>query len=70
LGTGAAQLRQATARLLRVAREAPDLDAIAFHCTDGRTLSGRQRLEMITRHWRGHPRNPVRGISGALTGVS
>src|SRR5579883_3469866 len=49
-----AQLRQATARLLRVAREAPDLEATAFRFPDGRTLSAGQRLEMIARHWRGH----------------
>ncbi|HLZ69280.1 MAG TPA: DinB family protein [Dehalococcoidia bacterium] len=49
-----AQLRQATARLLRVAREAPDLDTVVFRFTDGRTLSAGQRLEMIARHWRGH----------------
>jgi len=49
-----AQLRQATARLLRVAREAPDLEATVFRFPDGRTLSAGQRLEMIARHWRSH----------------
>ncbi len=49
-----AQLRQATARLLRVAGEAPDLEATVFRFPDGRTLSAGQRLEMIARHWRGH----------------
>ncbi len=49
-----AQLRQATARLVRVAREAPDLEAAVFSFPDGRRLSASQRLEMIARHWRGH----------------
>lgn len=49
-----AQLRQATARLLRVAGEAPDLEAAVFRFPDGRTLSAGQRLEMIARHWRSH----------------
>lgn len=49
-----AQLRQATARLLRVAREAQDLDVTVFRFPDGRRLSAGERLEMIARHWRGH----------------
>ena len=48
------QLRQAQARLVRVARQASDLDAPAFRMPDGRTVSIRQRLETIARHWRGH----------------
>jgi len=50
----AAQLRQATSRLPRVAHAAPDLDAVVFRFTDGRELSAGQRLEMIARHWRSH----------------
>lgn len=48
------QLRAAQSRLVRVARAAPDLDAPAFRMLDGRTVSSRQRLETIARHWRGH----------------
>ena len=48
------QLRLAQARLVRVAREAPDLDAPAFRMPDGRSVSIRQRLETIARHWRTH----------------
>ncbi|MGD9891173.1 MAG: hypothetical protein AB7R89_03580 [Dehalococcoidia bacterium] len=48
------QLQQAQARLLHVARTAPDLDAPAFRMSDGRLVSVGQRLETIARHWRGH----------------
>jgi hypothetical protein len=48
------QLQQAHARLRRVARDAPDLDAPAFQMPDGRLVSIGQRLDTIARHWRGH----------------
>ncbi len=48
------QLRRAQERLVRAAREAPDLDAAAFRRPDGTTLSVRQRLETIAGHWRSH----------------
>ena len=51
-----AELRLAQERLLRAAREAADLDAPAFERTDGTTVSIRERLETIARHWNGHLR--------------
>ena len=49
-------LQQAHARLMQVARAAPEavLDAPAFQMTDSRLVSVGQRLETIARHWRGH----------------
>jgi hypothetical protein len=49
-----ALLRGANDRLLRAARAAPDLDAIAFRAADGREVSIGERLATIARHWRGH----------------
>ena len=48
------QLRQAHARLVRAARESPDLDATCFKRSTGETMTGRQRLELITKHWAEH----------------
>ena len=49
-----AQLRLAHARLTRAARSAPDLDQPCFRRTNGETLTGRQRLELLARHWAEH----------------
>ena len=49
-----AQVRQAHARLLRAARDAADLDAPCFRRSTGETMSGRQRLDLLARHWAGH----------------
>ena len=49
-----AELRRAQERLVSAARAAPDIDAPAFRRPDGETVSIRQRLEMIARHWRAH----------------
>jgi hypothetical protein len=51
-----AQIRLAHARLLRVARSAPDLDAPCFRRATGELMTGRQRLELLARHWAGHVR--------------
>lgn len=48
------QVRQAHARLVRAARAAPDLDRPAFRRTNGETVTGRQRLEVLARHWTEH----------------
>jgi hypothetical protein len=48
------QLRQAHARLMRAAREAPDLDRPCFQRSNGERLTGRQRLELLARHWAAH----------------
>jgi hypothetical protein len=50
------QLRQAHARLLRAARSAPDLDRSSFQRVSGELMTGRQRLELIARHWAEHVR--------------
>src|SRR4030095_2055025 len=49
-----AQVRLAHARLLRAARGAPDLDRPCFRRANGETMTGRQRLELLARHWREH----------------
>ena len=49
-----AQLRQAHARLVRAARESPDLDVACFRRSTGETSTVRQRLEVITKHWAEH----------------
>jgi hypothetical protein len=50
------QLRQAHGRLLHAARRAPDLDAPAFRRATGELMSGRQRLDLLARHWAEHVR--------------
>ena len=49
-----AQVRQAHARLMQAARNAPDLDAPCFKNARGEVATVRQRLERIARHWRDH----------------
>ena len=49
-----AQLRQAHARLMAAARRSPDLDVVCFRRASGETATGRQRLELLARHWTGH----------------
>ena len=48
------QLRQAHARLLQAARSASDLEAPCFRRVTGETITGRERLEVIARHWAEH----------------
>ena len=49
-----AQVRQAHARLVRAARNAPDLDRPCFQRATGEMMTGRQRLELLARHWAEH----------------
>jgi hypothetical protein len=49
-----AQLRQAHARLMRAARNAPDLDKPCFRRANGESLTGAQRLELLAKHWTEH----------------
>jgi hypothetical protein len=51
-----AQIRHAHARLMRTARSSPDLDKPCFQRATGELMTGRQRLELLTRHWREHVR--------------
>lgn len=48
------QLRLAHARLAAAARRAPDLDRPCFRRASGETMTGRQRLELLARHWAEH----------------
>jgi hypothetical protein len=48
------QLRQAHARLMNAARTAPDLDTPCFKRASGEVMTGRQRLELLARHWAEH----------------
>jgi hypothetical protein len=48
------QLRQAHARLVNAARNAPDLDAPCFRRATGETMTGRERLDLLARHWSEH----------------
>ena len=49
-----AQLRLAHGRLLRAARSSPDLDKPCFRRASGEVMRGRQRLELLTKHWAEH----------------
>jgi hypothetical protein len=49
-----AQVRLAHGRLVRAARQAPDLDQPCFRRADGGAVTGRQRLEILAHHWREH----------------
>jgi hypothetical protein len=51
------QLRQAHARLVGAARNAPDLDRPCFQRPNGEPVTGRQRLEVLARHWAEHVRD-------------
>jgi hypothetical protein len=48
------QVRLAHARLMKAAREAPDLDRPCFKRVNGETLTGAHRLDVLARHWREH----------------
>jgi hypothetical protein len=48
------QLKQAHARLMRAARQAPDLDTPCFRRATGESLTGAQRLELLAKHWTEH----------------
>jgi hypothetical protein len=48
------QLRLAHARLVRAAGSAPDLDAPCFRRATGETMTGRERLDLLARHWSEH----------------
>jgi hypothetical protein len=50
------QVRLAHARLVQAARAAADLDKPCFKRVNGEALTGRQRLEMLARHWTEHVR--------------
>src|SRR5262249_13859094 len=50
------QVRLAHARLAHAAGTSPNLDAPCFRRANGETLTGRQRLEMLARHWAEHVR--------------
>lgn len=49
-----AQLRLAHGRLIAAAHRAPDLDRPCFRRANGETMTGRQRLELLARHWNEH----------------
>jgi hypothetical protein len=49
-----AQLRSAHSRLMRAVRRAPDLNRPSFKRATGELMTGRQRLELIAKHWREH----------------
>lgn len=42
--------------MLRAARNSPDLDRPCFQRANGELMTGRQRLELMTRHWAEHVR--------------
>src|SRR5882724_10105100 len=50
------QVRQAHARLGRAVQNAPDIDKPCFRRTTGEFVTGRQRLEVLARHWAEHVR--------------
>jgi len=48
------QLSQAHARLAQAVRDAPNLDVPSFRRANGELLTGRQRLELLAKHWGEH----------------
>ena len=50
------QVRQAHARLGHAVRNTPDLDRPCFRRANGEAVTGRQRLEVLARHWAEHVR--------------
>ena len=50
------QLRFAHARLMQAARAAADLDQPCFRRSTGDTMTGRQRIDVLARHWAEHVR--------------
>ncbi|MGH7308705.1 MAG: hypothetical protein ACREK6_08435 [Candidatus Rokuibacteriota bacterium] len=50
------QVRQAHARLVHAVTQAPDLDKPCFRRSTGDTMTGRQRLELLAKHWTEHVR--------------
>ena len=50
------QVRQAHARLGHAVRSAPDIDKPCFRRANGESVTGRQRLEVLARHWAEHVR--------------
>jgi hypothetical protein len=50
------QVRQAHARLVQAARGSSHLDKPCFRRASGETVTGRQRLEILARHWAEHVR--------------
>jgi hypothetical protein len=50
------QVRQAHARLMQAARASSRLDQPCFRRPNGETVTGRQRLEVLARHWAEHVR--------------
>lgn len=59
-----AQVQQAHARLVRAAGNAPDLDKPCFQRVTGETMTGRQRLELLARHWAEHVRDLQEAAKG------
>ena|SRR5882762_8481916 len=51
------QVQQAHARLVRASQSSPDLDKPCFRRPNGETVTGRQRLEVLARHWAEHVRD-------------
>jgi hypothetical protein len=49
-----ARLRELQEQLQQAARSLPDLEAPVMVRTDGSGLSGRERLEIMNRHWEQH----------------
>jgi len=49
-----AQLRLAHGRLAAAARRSPDLGRPCFRRANGETMTGRQRLELLAKHWAEH----------------
>ena len=48
------QVRQAHARLTSAVRATADIDAPCFRRPTGETVTGRERLEVLARHWAEH----------------
>ena len=51
------QAKQAHARLVRACQSSSDLDKPCFRRPNGEAVTGRQRLEVLARHWAEHVRD-------------
>jgi hypothetical protein len=60
------QLRQAHARLRRAVQNSPDIEAPCFKRATGEVMTGRQRLELLARHWTAHVRELREAAAKAL----
>jgi len=63
------QLGLAHGRLVTAVHGAPDIDAPCFRRSTGEVMTGRQRLELLARHWADHVGELRAAAKGGSTGA-